>query len=115
MSDLKLKSGFWVRATVRRCAAMGVTAVIGRMGDEDSGAILVKFYRGPAGCQVFSQVRDAQARLAWMCVTGSDLVPEAQADQILAKAVDRDSDLWVLEIEDRMGSALVVLENVIGG
>lgn len=115
MSDLKLKSGFWVRATVRRCSALGVTAVIGRMGDEDSGAILVKFYRGPAGCQVFSQVRDVEARLAWMCVTGPDLVPESQADQILAKAVLRDSDLWILEIEDRTGSALAVLDNIIGG
>ena len=115
MSELKLKAGFWVRATVRRCSAMGITAVIARKGDEDSGAILVKFYRGPLGCQLFSQVRDAQAQLAWMCSTGADPVPESQTDQMIAKAANVDGDLWVLEIEDRTGAALSVLENVIGG
>ena len=115
MSELKLKAGFWVRALLRQCAALGVTAVIARKGDEDSGAVMVKFYRGPVGCQVFAQVRDAQARLAWLCTTGAEPVPEFQADQALAKAAHVDGDLWVVEIEDRTGVADGVLENILGG
>ena len=115
MSDLKLKAGFWVRATVRQCAAQGLMAVIARMGDEDSGAIMVKVYGGPANCRVFSQVRDVHAQLAWMCATGAVPVSESEADQLIAKAVKIDSDVWVLEIEDQSQGAVSILGNVLGG
>ena len=113
MSEPKLKAGFWVRATLRRCSTIGLMAVVARMGDEDLGAVLIKINRGSNGFQVYSQVRDANARLAWMCSTGQDPVAEADADRIIAKAVDRDADLWVVEIEDPSG-AQSILENVLG-
>lgn len=113
MSDPKLKAGFWVRATLRQCSALGLMAVVARKGDEDSGAILVKVNRGPLGFQVYSQVRDSQSRLAWLCTTGAQPVAEPAADQVIAKAVDVDWDIWVVEIEDRSG-ATSILENILG-
>lgn len=92
---------------------MGLNAVVARKGDEDSGAVLIKVMRGSEGFLVYSQVRDANARLAWMCVTGAVPVPEAAADQIIAKAIDVDWDIWVVEIEDRSG-AVSILENILG-
>ncbi len=88
-------------------------AVVARKGDEDSGAILVKVNRGPLGFQVYSQVRDSQSRLAWLCTTGAQPVAEPAADQVIAKAVDVDWDIWVVEIEDRSG-ATSILENILG-
>ena len=92
---------------------MGLMSVVVRKGDEDSGAILIKVNRGALGFQVFSQVRDSQSRLAWLCSTGAEPVAEAEADRIIAKAVDRDWDVWVVEIEDADG-ARSLLENVMG-
>ncbi|MGE5504090.1 MAG: DUF1491 family protein [Actinomycetota bacterium] len=103
MSEPKLKAKLWVHATIRRCALVNVPAVVVHKGDEDAGTVLVKLNRGPEGCEVFTQVRDAAGRLAWMRATGPVPVPEDRADAYIARARDIDWDLWVLEIEDRQG------------
>ena len=115
MDEQKLKSGFWVRALVRQCAQVQVTATIARKGDEDAGAILIKFYGGRDHCRVYSQVRDGQGRLAWMSATGSDPVPEDVAEQAIAKTLKWDSDAWVLEIEDGGDHTLHLLSNILPG
>ena len=93
--------------------SLGLNAVIARKGDEDSGAILIKVMQGRDGFLVYSQVRDVNARLAWMCVTEANPVAEAVADQVIAKAVDVDWDLWVVEIETKSGASSI-LDNILG-
>lgn len=99
----KLKARLWVQAQVRACMAAGLFATVARRGDADAGAILLKINQGAAGCCVLTQVRDSSGQLAWMRGTGADPVPEAEADAYIARQVDRDYDLWVVEIEDRSG------------
>lgn len=103
MTEPKLKAKLWVQAALRRCTVEGITAVVVRKGDEDGGTILVKLNRGPAGCEVFTQTRDAEGRPAWLRATGAAPVPEDKADAAIARAREVDWDLWVIEVEDREG------------
>jgi hypothetical protein len=114
MSDPKLKAGFWVRATLRQCQSAGLNAVVVHKGDEDSGAIMIKVFRPGIGCELYTQTRDAQARLCWLRSTGSEPVAESKADQIIARSRENDGDLWVVEIETRT-QGTPILENILGG
>ena len=48
-------------------------------------------------------MRDLEGNMGWLPVLKGDLVAETDADAYIAKAVDRDPDLWVVEIEHREG------------
>jgi hypothetical protein len=52
---------------------------------------------------VLSQVRDIHGRLAWMPAFAGRAVAEDEADAYVARAVARDPDLWVVEVEDPAG------------
>lgn len=103
MSEARLKAKLWVHAAIRQCTVLAIPAVVVAKGDEDSGDILVKVNRGPAGCEVFTRVRDGAGEPAWMRATGPAPVPEEKADSYIAKRRHVDSDLWVVEVEDREG------------
>lgn len=114
MTEPRLRAKLWVHAAIRQCSVLAIPAVVAARGDEDAGDILVKLNRGPAGCEVFTRVRDGTGEAAWMRATGPEPVPEAQADAYVAKRRHVDSDLWVLEVEDRDGR-LPFLERILAG
>jgi hypothetical protein len=93
---------------------MNLNAVVARKGDEDGGDIVIKVNMGGGNFRVFHQVRDSQSQLAWLSATGTDPVPESSADAVIAKAIEMDWDLWVVEIDDKAG-AVSVLDNILKG
>lgn len=101
MTPSDLPVGLWVRAHVRRLSVQGTPVYIAHRGPEDSGTVLLKLNRLEAGCSVYSQARDLEGRLGWLAAFGGQAVAEAEADAYIARAVDRDPDLWVIEIEGR--------------
>ncbi len=103
MAEPRLKAKIWVQAAVRTCQAQGVSATVARKGDEDAGAVLIKQNLLGGGFRVLTQMRTAQGQPAWLRGTGDDPVEEAAADAYIARQVGRDSDLWVIEVEDRQG------------
>lgn len=74
-----------------------------RRGDPTGGMVLLKINRIEQGCTMLTQTRDPAGRLAWLAAMAGALVPEAEADAYIARAVKRDPDLWVVEIESRSG------------
>jgi GMP synthase (glutamine-hydrolysing) len=99
----RLKAKLWVQAAVRSCNSQGVFATIARSGDADAGAVLIKQNLMGEGFCVLTQIRTAEGNPAWLRGTGPSPVPEAQADAYIARQIDRDSDVWVIEIEERTG------------
>ena len=102
--DDRLPTELWVKAHIRRCNAEAIPAVVVRRGDPTGGTVMLKLVQYQVGCRVLSQVRDLEGRLAWMSALGETPVTEVEADAYIARAVGRDPDLWVVEIESRDGS-----------
>jgi hypothetical protein len=104
---MRVRSDIWVKAYIRRCAVEGTSAVVVRHGDDDAGSIFIKISRldgtaalyGPAPAGLDEQQYDRQ----WVRATGEPFVPEAEVDARLAREFEFDSDLWVVEVEDREG------------
>ena len=99
----KIKAGLWVQAQIRVCDLKSIPIMIRHKGDSDSGAILLKIDCGEVGCCVLSQVRDLDGKPGWMYGGGAELIGDSEAEAYIKRQIDRDPDLWVVEIEDQKG------------
>ena len=103
MDDDRLVTDVWVMAHVRRCNNDGVPAMVVRKGNLKSGMLMLKINQIEGGCRVLSQMRDLDGAMGWLPAFKGALVSEPDADAYIERAIDRDPDLWVVEIEDRTG------------
>jgi GMP synthase (glutamine-hydrolysing) len=103
MSDARLKAKLWVQAALRACQAQGATATIARRGDADAGAVLIKQNFLDGRFIVLTPLRSSEGTRCWLRGTGAEPVAEPVADAYVARQIERDSDIWVVEIEDRGG------------
>src|SRR5918997_3027549 len=107
----RLRSDFWVAAHLRRCSIVGIDAVLRRRGAAEAGAIFVKVDRldgtaslyGPAP-QLF--VDDPGERLFAPVVQG---VTPLDVEERMQRELRFDSDLWLVEVDDRDGRHLLDL------
>lgn len=106
---MRLKSGIWVAAYLRRCQVEGLAAVLRRRGAEEAGAIFIKVNRldgtgdlyGPAPQSAFDDTRPSERAFSPSLATLP--APEAQIEAYLTRQLRYDPDLWIVEIEDRAG------------
>ena len=103
MTEPRIRTALWVQAQLRVCDLANIPFVVRRKGDPDAGTVVLLIRRGPAGFVVLSQTRDELGRLAWMRALGADPVEEAKAEEFIARAIKRDPDVWVIEVEDYRG------------
>ena len=104
---MRLKSEIWVKAYIRRCAVAGAAAVVVKHGDDDAGAIYIRISRldgqaalfGPAPAGLSGTDFDRQ----WVSLMGEEFVSEAEVHNYLEREARFDSDLWIVEVEDRQG------------
>jgi len=107
---MRLKSGIWVAAYLRRCNVEGVFAAVRRRGAEEAGAIFIKINRldgtgilyAPAPQAVFEDARPADRVFS---VVAGRAAPAADNDieARLVREIRFDPDLWIVEVEDRAG------------
>jgi len=106
---MRLKSAIWVGAYVRRCHVEGVYAMVRRRGAEEAGAIFIVLNRldgtadlyGPAPQTAFDEAHPSDR--AFSAILKQRPAPEANVDARLAREVDFDPDVWIVEVEDKAG------------
>ena len=108
---VRVTSGLWVAAHVRRCNLEGSQAVVMRRGAEEAGAIFVVVDRldgtndlyAPAPQMVFDEARPSD-RLFQRVADGID---SAAVRDRIDRELKFDPDVWVVAVEDRGGRSFL--------
>ena len=107
---MRLKSGIWVAAYLRRCNTEGVFAAVRRRGADEAGAIFLKISRldgtgtlyGPAPQSAFDDAQPAD-RIFTATLGAGTPASDADIEARLTREIRFDPDVWIVEIEDRTG------------
>jgi hypothetical protein len=110
---VRLRTDFWVAALRRRAEAAGAYVSIARRGADEAGAVFVLVDRrdgrldlyGPAPQSVFEEGGPTERLFVIMA--------EAKSAEEIRVRIERevrfDTDLWLIDIEDREGRPFVDL------
>lgn len=106
---MRLRSGIWVAAYLRRCRSEGVEALLRRRGAEEAGAVFVKVARldgtadvfAPAPQTAFDEARPSDRGFAPALKILP--APDSDVEAYLARQIKFDPDCWIVEVEDRAG------------
>lgn len=103
---IRLTSAMWVAAYVRRCHIEGAYAVVRRRGAFEAGAVFVKLDRLDGTGALFApapqSLADTDGGDRQFEIVGAN-EDAAQREARLAREMKFDSDLWIVEVEDRQG------------
>ena len=101
--DNRIPTAVWVDAHLRKFQADGKSFYIVNKGAYATGTVLLKINTLGQGCLLLQQQRNLDGELGWMKLFKGEISPEPEVDDFIRRALDRDPDLWVVEIEDRAG------------
>ncbi|WP_395672478.1 DUF1491 family protein [Phenylobacterium sp.] len=97
-----LSTDIWVGALIRRAELGGAFAVVARKGDPRAGAVLVKVLnRADRTARLYAEATRLDGERVWMQPAATTEEPDL--DAYVDRAVRRDPDLWLVEIDDRDG------------
>ena len=99
----RLKTKVRASALIRRAQEAGAFAAVLRRGDPDAGALWVITRKG-AELFRYTEVMGMSGEREWY---QDGPFEEAELHLKTNKAVDRDPDLWIVEVEDREGRAFL--------
>ncbi|MGE0004911.1 MAG: DUF1491 family protein [Parvibaculaceae bacterium] len=105
---MRLKAEIWVHAFLRRCFAQGRYGAVLRKGAAEAGAVYVVINRLDGSVMVLgpppgSAIDEAGERL-WAEVV-PPVTSAADLSAFIARLAKVDPDIWVVEVEDRAGTA----------
>ncbi len=100
----RLSTKVWVEALMRRAQVAGAAAFVIQAGDASRGDVLIKVARLNGEARVFAPRTSLDGERVFVDLSLQGVGPkEGETDQYVTRARQRDSDLWVVEIEDRDG------------
>ena len=105
---MRLRSDFWVAAYIRRCNGEGAPAMLRRRGALEAGAIFVAINNLKGGLALFGPAphRETNADGAGRTFARQHealVIAVDEMERRLARQLSFDPDIWIVEIEDRLG------------
>jgi hypothetical protein len=109
---LRLRSDFFAAALIRRCGVENVAAVMRRRGSAEAGSIFVKVDHLDGTADLYgpapqSMIEDSSGERAFTRLMAGDCIPDVE--ERIRREMKFDSDLWLIEIEDRQGRSFLAL------
>lgn len=105
MPEHRLTARFWVDAYLARLRFADIPAFVVAHGDDTAGAVLVKQAPLDGSARAFTRSFDLMTGdRVWVELASG---PEPEVDAAIARQRSFDSDLWVIEVEDRLGRHLL--------
>lgn len=100
----RLTAEFWVTAYLARLRLADIPAFVVARGDATAGAVVVKLNRLDGSAAAFARSWDLSGARIWTTIAeGAD----ADVETAVARQRRFDPDLWVIEVEDRLGRTLL--------
>lgn len=108
----RLKTEIWVHAFLRRCQVEGMYGAVLNKGAAEAGAVYVvvnhldgtRHFFGPAPGPAYDD--DGERRFI-------EEIPfpasQGDIDKMIARRLKFDADIWVVEVDDRKGTAGIVV------
>lgn len=101
MSD-RLPTALWVDAHLEQLTKTGKFYYFIQKGNTSSGLVLLKLNGLQGRVRLLIQERDfMEYTLVWSAPMDEQIIEEKDADEYIKRAIERDPDLWALEIEDK--------------
>ncbi|MEL7111588.1 MAG: DUF1491 family protein [Pseudomonadota bacterium] len=102
MFDERLPTKTWVDALMRRAQIAGAGAFVLQKGDEARGDVLIKVADLQGEARAYVPRTSMDGERIFVDLQSQNVGPdEASVDDYVQRARQRDSDLWIIEIEDR--------------
>lgn len=97
----RLNTEFWVQSYLKRLQKLNVPAFVVARGDSDSGSVIIKLNTLDGNAKLFQREFDfEQNKQVWTLTEESD---DSMIDKRLRREISRDTDLWIVEVEDQAG------------
>ncbi|WP_297300483.1 DUF1491 family protein [uncultured Methylovirgula sp.] len=103
---MRLRSDLWVAAYLRRCNVEGASAYLRRRGAAEAGAIFVKIDRLDGQAALFGPAPQSllgEGERLFVQAHKEDWLAPASIEARLRRELEFDTDLWIVEVEDRQG------------
>ena len=97
-----LSSDLWVSALIRRAEIGGANATVVKKGDQRAGTVIVKAYNTALRqARLYTEAFGPEGERLWIQPVKSEI--ESDLDAFIERQRGFDPDLWVVEIEDKLG------------
>ena len=103
---MRLRSDLWVAAYLRRCNDEWASAYLRRRGAAEAGAIFVKIDRLDGQAALFGPAPQSllgEGERLFVQAHKEDWLAPASIEARLRRELEFDTDLWIVEVEDRQG------------
>lgn len=105
---MRLKSGIWAAAFLRRAMAEGLYGAVVKRGAEEAGAVYVIVDHRDGTCHLFGPAPgpayDEEGERRWIVELAPPATP-GDANGLLDRRKRFDPDIWILEVDDPKGTA----------